>query len=197
LRSFSGQGVCVLQAQTYFVSFAANAVRRKGCKNMSRAYKTSQKKRTNYIYYTAEGTKIVITPGEDGVTEADIELLHTMDDEEVDEQRRYDYRVTTHLDAYHDGEEEAANDRNKYLADDTANPEQLIIQAENEAEHKDMLDKLRKAMECLLPQQKDLFKKVYLERLSNTDIAAEEGVTEAAIRNRLKKLYERLRKNLS
>ncbi len=139
----------------------------------------------------------MITPGEDGVTEADIELLHTMDDEEVDEQRRYDYRVTTHLDDYHDGEEEAANDRNKYLADDTGNPEHLIVEAENEAEHQDMLDKLRKAMECLLPQQKDLFKKVYLERLSNTDIAAEEGVTEAAIRNRLKKLYERLRKNLS
>ncbi|EMJ3792555.1 sigma-70 family RNA polymerase sigma factor [Clostridioides difficile] len=197
MRSFSGQGVCVLQAQTYFVSFAANAVRRKGCKNMSRVYKTSQKKRTNYIYYTAEGTKIVITPGEDGVTEADIELLHTMDDEEVDEQRRYDYRVTTHLDAYHDGEEEAANDRNKYLADDTANPEQLIIQAEYEADYQDMLDKLTKAMESLLPQQKELFKKVYLERRSNTDIAAEEGVTEAAIRNRLKKLHERLRKNLS
>jgi RNA polymerase sigma factor (sigma-70 family) len=164
---------------------------------MSRAYKTSQKKRTNYIYYTAEGTKIVITPGEDGVTEADIELLHTMDDEEVDEQRRYDYRVTSHLDAYHDGEEEAANDRNKYLADDTGNPEHLIVEAENEAEHQDMLDKLRKAMEFLLPQQRELFKKVYLERRSNTDIAAEEGVTEAAIRNRLKKLHERLRKNLS
>ena len=164
---------------------------------MSRAYKTSQKKRTNYIYYTAEGTKIVITPGEDGVTEADIELLHTMDDEEVDEQRRYNYRVTTHLDAYHDGEEEAANDRNKYLADDAGNPEHLIVEAENEVEHQDMLDKLKKAMECLLPQQKDLFNKVYLERRSNTDIAAEEGVTEAAIRNRLKKLHERLRKNLS
>ena len=108
---------------------------------MKRAYKTSKKKRTNYIYYTAEGTKIVITPGEDGVTEADIELLHTMDDDEVDEQRRYDYRVTRHLDAYHDGEEEAAHDRNKYLADDNANPEQLIIQAEDEVEHQDTLGK--------------------------------------------------------
>jgi RNA polymerase sigma factor (sigma-70 family) len=164
---------------------------------MSRKYKTSQKKREDYIYYTVGGTRIVISPGEDEVTEALIENLHNYDDAEVDEQRRYDYRVTTHLDAYHDGEEDAANDRNKYLADDTGNPEHLIVEAENEAEHKDMLDKLRKAMECLLPQQKDLFKKVYLERLSNTDIAAEEGVTEAAIRNRLKKLYERLRKNLS
>lgn len=179
-----------------FVSFAANANRRKGCKNMSRAYKTSKKKRTNYIYYTAEGTKIVITPGEDGVTEADIELLHTMDDDEVDEQRRYDYRVTTHLDAYHDGENELANDRNKYLADDTANPEHLMLQAEDETEYQDMLDKLTKAMECLLPQQKELFQKVYLEKRSNTDIAAEEGVTEAAIRGRLKKLHERLRKIL-
>ena len=164
---------------------------------MKRAYKTSKKKRTNYIYYTAEGTKIVITPGEDGVTEADIELLHTMDDDEVDEQRRYDYRVTTHLDAYHDGEEEAANDRNKYLSDDTTNPEHLMLQAENEAQYLDMLDKLTKAMESLLPQQKELYKKVYLEKRSNTDIAAEEGVTEAAIRGRLKKLQERLRKILS
>lgn len=70
-------------------------------------------------------------------------------------------------------------------------------QAEDEAEHQDMLDKLTKAMECLLPQQKELFKKVYLEKRSNTDIATEEGVTEAAIRGRLKKLQERLRKILS
>ncbi|AEE97971.1 RNA polymerase sigma factor [Mahella australiensis] len=164
---------------------------------MSRNFKTSQKKRINYIYYTADGAKIVITPGENGVTEADIQLLHTMDDNEVDEQRRYDYRVTAHLDAYHDGEGEDADDRNKYLADETGNPELLIIQAENEAEHRDMLDKLRIAMECLLPQQKELFKKVYLEKRTNTEIAAEEGVTEAAIRGRLKKLQEKLRKILS
>ena len=124
---------------------------------MKRAYKTSKKKRTNYIYYTAEGTKIVITPGEDGVTEADIELLHTMDDEEVDEQRRYDYHVPAHLDAYHDGENDAADDRNKYLADDSVNPEALYITNEEEQEHQAYLDKLTAAMECLLPQQKELF----------------------------------------
>ncbi|WP_416148925.1 RNA polymerase sigma factor [Salipaludibacillus sp. HK11] len=164
---------------------------------MSRAYKTSKKRRTNYIYYTTEGTKIVITPGEDSVTASDIEILHSMDDFEVDEQRRYDYRVTTHLDAYHDGESAAANDRNKYLADDRANLEELYIEAEEEAEHLDLLDKLTKAMECLLPQQKVLFKKVYLDKRSNTDIAAEEGVSEAAIRKRLRKMYARLRKNIS
>lgn len=161
---------------------------------MSRDFKTSQKNRINYIYYTSEGTKIVITPGENGVTEADIELLHTMDDTEVDEQRRYDYRVPTHLDAYHDGESEAADDRNKYLADDSANPEVLYITNEEEQEHQAYLDKLAEAMECLLPQQKELFKKVYLDKRTNTDIAAEEGVTETAIRNRLKKIQEKLKK---
>ena len=161
---------------------------------MSRNFKTSQKSRINYIYYTSEGTKIVITPGENDVTEADIELLHTMDDTEVDEQRRYDYRVPAHLDAYKDGESEAADDRNKYLADDSVNPEALYITNEEEQEHQAYLDKLTAAMECLLPQQKELFKKVYLDKRSNTDIAAEEGVTEAAIRNRLKKIQEKLKK---
>lgn len=164
---------------------------------MSKAYKTSQKKRTNYIYYTAEGTKITITPGEDGVTEAEIELLHSLDDIEVDEQRRYNYRIKAHLDAYHDGESEAATDRNKYLADERDNPEQLYIEAEDKVEHLYSLDKLAEAMECLLPQQKELFKKVYLDKRTNTDIAAEEGVTEAAIRNRLKKMHEKLRKYFS
>ena len=164
---------------------------------MSRNFKTSHKNRTNYIYYTAEGTKIVIIPGENGVTEADIELLHSMDDIEVDEQRRYNYRVTTHLDAYNDGESEAANDRNKYLADDNTNPEKLYITNEEEQDHQTALDKLAEAMDCLLPQQKELFKKVYLDKRTNTDIAAEEGVTEAAIRNRLKKIHEKIRKILS
>jgi RNA polymerase sigma factor (sigma-70 family) len=161
---------------------------------MLRNFKTSQKNRTNYIYYTAEGTKIVITPGENGVTETDIELLHTMDDTEVDEQRRYDYRVPAHLDAYYDGENEAADDRNKYLADDSVNPEVLYITNEEEQEHQAYLDKLAAAMECLLPPQKELFKKVYLDKRTNTDIAAEEGVTEAAIRNRLKKIQGKLKK---
>jgi hypothetical protein len=55
---------------------------------MTRHLKTSNKNRTSYIYYNSEGAKIVIIPGENGVTEADIELLHTMDDAEVDEQRQ-------------------------------------------------------------------------------------------------------------
>jgi len=163
---------------------------------MSRKYKTSQKNRTTYIYYTAEGTKIIITPGQDGVTEADIDLLHSWDDAEVDEQRRINYR-TSHLNAYHDGDNEEADDRNSYLADDSTNPEAIFIENEEEKAHQALLNKLAVAMESLLPQQLELFKKVYVDKRSNTDIAAEEGVTEAAIRNRLKKIHEKLRKHFT
>ncbi|MCX7749198.1 MAG: sigma-70 family RNA polymerase sigma factor [Clostridia bacterium] len=160
---------------------------------MTRKYKTNKKNRTNYIYYTIGGAKIIITPGENGVTEAEIELLHMMDDSEVDEQRRIDYR-TSHLNAYFDGKDKEADDRNGYFVDNRANPESIFIRHEDEKEYQNCLDKLSEAMQTLLPQQKVLFKKVYLDKRTNTDIATEEGVTEAAIRNRLKKIHEKLRR---
>ena len=46
--------------------------------------------------------------------------------------------------------------------------------------------------DALLPQQRELVMKK-LRGMSNTDIAAEEGVTEAAVRNRLKKVQERFK----
>lgn len=52
------------------------------------------------------------------------------------------------------------------------------------------------AMEALSPAQRELVLKVYFEKVRITDIARAEGVTEAAIRNRLKKIYARLRKFL-
>jgi len=162
---------------------------------MSRAYKTSQKNRTSYIYYNIDGEKVVeIKPGENGVTEADIEYLHSMDDTEVDDQRRYEYHVPTHFDAYHDGDGDEAGDRNKLLADYSANPEVVLISQEDEEAYADKLLRLGKAMNSLQPQQRALFEKVYVQRRTNVDIAAEEGVTEAAIRNRLKKINEKLKK---
>jgi RNA polymerase sigma factor (sigma-70 family) len=160
---------------------------------MQRHVKTSKKKRTSYIYYDADGRKVIeLVPGQDGITEADIELLHSMDDEEVDEQRRYDYRIAEHLDAYHEGEE--AGDRNKRLADNRTNPEAVLIAKEEEIEHEERLSRLREAMETLEPQQRILFEKKYISKRSNTDIAAEEGVSEAAIRNRQKKIHQKLLK---
>ena len=53
-----------------------------------RKFKTSADNRTNYIYYFDDGSKCVITPGENGENTTIIAQLHAMDDEQVDADRR-------------------------------------------------------------------------------------------------------------
>lgn len=152
-----------------------------------RKFKTAEKNRTNYVYYTAEGKRIVLTP--EDVDSTWIALLHGEDDEIVDAERREEYHVPVHYDAYSDGEGDDAADRNDYLKDDSLNPFEQLIQSMDAAEHEDKLQKLKGAIKTLQPQQQALIKKVFYDGRTNVDIAAEEGVTEAAIRNRLKKIY--------
>lgn len=45
--------------------------------------KTRNDKRETYIYRFADGTKVELKPGEDGVTKLDIKKLHALDDSEV------------------------------------------------------------------------------------------------------------------
>ncbi|MDE7330619.1 MAG: sigma-70 family RNA polymerase sigma factor [Lachnospiraceae bacterium] len=76
---------------------------------------------------------------------------------------------------------------------------ELFVSAEDtegEAERREDMARLFFAMEVLSPAQRELVEKVYFEERKITDIAREEGVSEAAIRNRLKKIYSRLKKFL-
>lgn len=166
-----------------------------------RKFKTAEDNRTNYIYYTADGKKVVIKPGmlgADGkeVTEEVINILHDYDDEQVDADRREEYHCPVHYQAYYDGEGDDAADRNHYLEDSSTDPfEQMLIFIE-EQEHSNKLDNLKTALTTLSDLQKNtIYKKFYLNK-SNVDIAAEEGVSEAAIRNRLKKIYANLSKKI-
>lgn len=161
---------------------------------MTRSNKTSQSKRTEYFYFTADGEKIVISPNEEGVTSAHIELLHSLDDSEFDAQRRHSYQVRVHLEDYSDDEQ--GEDINPFLADERFNPEIRALEHEDEVEYQEFLARLGGAMELLLPQQKELLKKVYQDGWTSSQIAREEGVTEAAIRNRLKKIHEKIKKYL-
>lgn len=158
-----------------------------------RQNKTSSKQeaRSTYIYYGADGTKYELKPGVDGVTEMHIALLHQEDDDEFNSQRREDYHVPVHYQAYEDGDGDSADDRNDYLADNNGNPETTFIGAMEKAE-KD--SRFKAVWDSLLPQQEELALKKLAGR-TNVDIAAEEGVSEAAIRNRLRKIQEKF-KNL-
>lgn len=56
--------------------------------------------------------------------------------------------------------------------------------------------RLAEAMGRLYPEQRELLIKVYFENIRIVEIARAEGVTEAAIRGRLKKIYAKLKKIL-
>lgn len=53
------------------------------------------------------------------------------------------------------------------------------------------------ALDKLLPQQKELIQKVFFEGKSIVEIARAESVSEAAVRNRLHKIYKKLKNILN
>lgn len=52
------------------------------------------------------------------------------------------------------------------------------------------------AMEQLLPQQKELLLKVYFEGRSYADVARDEGVDRSAIRKKMLRIFDKIRKNM-
>lgn len=63
-------------------------------------------------------------------------------------------------------------------------------------EQREVIDEIEQALDILLPEQKELIEKVFYKNMKIVDIAAASGVTEAAVRNRLKKIYKKLKKVL-
>lgn len=60
-------------------------------------------------------------------------------------------------------------------------------------EEKETSEEVHNALHRLLPKQKELVQKIFFQGISISKIAREEGVSEAAIRNRLNKIYKRLK----
>lgn len=88
---------------------------------------------------------------------------------------------------YTSGDAEEAEDRNSYLADEAADPsiifEKSISRAEFKREFHERWSRLTKE------QQRLVIRKASGE--TNVSIAAEQGVSEAAIRNQLKRIQKR------
>ena len=161
-----------------------------------RKFKTAEDNRTNYVYYFNDGTSYTITPGENGENATIISQLHGMDDDELDEQRRESYHCPVHYENYHDGDGDDADDRNPFLEDETYNPLQQILVSIAEDERSTRMAKLKVALSELTDKQKDTIIKRFYRNMTNVQIAAEEGVSEAAIRNSLSKIYAKLKKKI-
>ena len=152
-----------------------------------RNYKTSKANRATYRYYDIEGKlRCELVPGQDGVTEVLIQQLHAADDDEFDANRREAYHVPVHYMAYATSDAEEAEDRNLYLADEAADPsiifEKTISRAEFKREFHERWKDLTKE------QQRLVIRKANGE--TNVAIAAEQGVSEAAIRKQLKRIQK-------
>ncbi len=81
------------------------------------------------------------------------------------------------------------NDKMDTLVDPSADVETDVICT---ADH----NRLYQAIQALLPQQQELVRHVYFENRKIADIAREQGVTEGAVRDRLRKIHIHLKKLL-
>lgn len=147
--------------------------------------KTSQAKRTTYRYYDNNGKLCCeLIPGQDGVTEVIIQQLHALDDDEFDADRREKYHVPVHYAAYVTADAEEASDRNTYLADVEADPSLILEKAFSRADFK---SKFFERWKHLTHEQRQLvLRKAQGE--TNVSIAKELGVSETAIRKKLKRI---------
>lgn len=175
-----------------------------------RKFKTAEKNRTNYVYYTAKGKKVKLKPGQEGIDETWIAILHDWDDKELDAERREKYHTHMHFGDECDwlqrssntptnnGQEELPRMDSSYLEgkEYAINPLDRMLAFIDEQEHSDKLTRLKVALSTLTDLQRDTIYKKFYRNMTNVQIAAEEKVSEAAIRNRLKKIYATLRKKI-
>jgi hypothetical protein len=157
-------------------------------------FSAKKSNRTSYVYKDADGKVVaVLRPGYDDVTEADIAILHGMDDERHNSDKRDSYHGLLHIERMGGDGDDYAADKQSSLADDAANPETIFI---NTLEAAEKSGAFKAVWDRLTDSQRDLAIKK-LQGRTNRDIVAEEGRTERAIHNRLKKIqkhFENLRK---
>lgn len=71
-----------------------------------------------------------------------------------------------------------------------------VADTADEVERREKLAQLMRAMEALSPAQRKLVQKVFFENQKIVDVAREEGVSHAAIHDRLKRIYKKIKNNL-
>ncbi len=78
--------------------------------------------------------------------------------------------------------------------DKSRNVEEEFLDKERKQINKLRLNILHKAIDSLLPEQKELLRQVYSMGISQRNIAENEGVDESTISKRMERIYRRLKK---
>lgn len=183
--------------------------------------KTYQDDRMTYSYEFADGDKYTLEIDKDGITEADIKLLHSIDDSEVynncknarpertkeekdiikawrenfieEFKNNHGYEPQKSDVDYYENEEFPRN-YNLSLDADLVNSDKSAI--ENMVVKNtdfEWTDKMLTAFEILTNNEKLVIEKIYLKNMKKIDIAAEMGISNAMVTKYHKKALEKLR----
>ena len=183
--------------------------------------KTYQDDRMTYSYEFVNGDKYTLEIDKDGITEADIKLLHSLDDSEVynncknarpertkeekdiikawrenfieEFKNNHVYEPQKSDVDYYENEEFPRN-YNLSLDADLVNSDKSAIEnmVVKNTEF-EWTDKMLTAFEILTDNEKLVIEKIYLENMKKIDIAAEMGISNAMVTKYHKKALEKLR----
>ncbi len=78
--------------------------------------------------------------------------------------------------------------------DERADVEEMLAVEESERIRSSLLENLHKALDTLLPEQRELITEIYFNGVTQREIAEREGVDESAISKRMDRIYKRLKK---
>lgn len=188
--------------------------------------KTPQNDRGIYRYHSTNGEEITLVPGEDGVTELDIKMLHALDDSEVyynnknlrpdrtaEEKEtikkwKQDYiqkfKEEYGYEPHKDDVDYAANEkfpRNYNLSIDTGEvdfdkSELGFMSASYYNEDFDWSDNLKKAMNEMTDKQKQVIKLMFVDGLKQNEVAEQLGISPAAVNKHFNKAKKIIEKHL-
>lgn len=82
------------------------------------------------------------------------------------------------------------------MADEQSDIESIFEEKERKEQTKALIKKLKEAMSELTPIQRRTIYKLFVKNMSQSEIAREEGVNRASVKNRIDGIYSRLKKLL-
>lgn len=171
--------------------------------------RTPTDKRSTYTFHFNDGTSVTLRPGENGVTEADIKSLHSMDDAEVynnlknsrPELSKEEKAAKKAWEAEHPGEKYPRNWNLSldYMAgddgeDDHLDKRHIALAASETPDYQDETEEemLRRILWFLTDIQREVYRLVKLAGYTQTEAADILGTSIPNINKHLKKAVERI-----
>ena len=168
-------------------------------------HKTPVNQRTTYTYISADGTKTVLRPGENDITEAHIKMLHAMDDAEVynnikngrPEPTETEKQQMREWEETHQGEK-APHSWNVSLdmpLTDEENSDTLrdVVAEPVEPDNPDV-ERLREIVAAMTERQQQVYQLHYIEGFSVKETAAILGMSSPAVTKHKHHIIEIIKK---